>query len=228
MINAARPSTLCKCPYPQDPFTPEAVFRLLEDMVLKGSGKRPRRTDPAIAQLALALNAIQLNVRSEYDAWSEEPQRLQRIKDAMEVLIESLPKQLDYYAAIARGTNCIDCAGERLKPTRQDGSVVKARLSLFNELILTAKAARDLDLPQALNVLFFPTRDGRPPIKGWMGIAPELLRAFHYLLPGQPREAAYRFIAAVMPTITNEKPTLEAVKTAFKKKRFVNKGKRKS
>jgi hypothetical protein len=77
-------------------FTPESVYALLRgDKVLK-VGKRPAKSNPAIARLARGLNTIHHQVEFWSKPWRKE---LQKIDDAIQVLVEVLPKHLSSYRA---------------------------------------------------------------------------------------------------------------------------------
>lgn len=188
-------------------FTSESVFALLRERILKANEALPSIKDSGIAQLALALNIIRHQVEETREAWREEPNRLKRIDDAIGVLTDELPLQLQYFTEIAGGAQA-DAPGPLL--------------SAAKELVTSARKVRKHGVPQGINMLFLPSL----PIKSWMDIATDLQKVFSNALPGQPKAAIYRFIAEVVPAITGETPTVEAVKTAFKKKRVVNRGTR--
>lgn len=185
-------------------FTPASVFELLH-AVLKGTAKLPRATEPSVAYLANALNILRHETQRSIEPWREEPERLKNIDEAIRVLVEVLPEQLDYFAGIARQSG----------PKKE---TAEARIKAHRALIACARKARTVGLPKAVGSLFLPV----PPIKGWMDIAYDLRGIFNYALPGRPKASMYRFIMVVAPAITGESPTLEAVKTAFKRKRVVN------
>ena len=94
----------------------------------------------------------------------------------------------------------------------------RARLAAFHALDTAAHNARELGLPMVNNPMLVTT----PRTEHWMEYAETLAAIFHSALPGRSKEAAFRFIEAVSPTISGENPTFEAIKTAFKKKRFVD------
>ncbi len=81
--------------------------------------------------------------------------------------------------------------------------------------VTAAGAARELGLPMTNNpmLVIAPPTDKR-----WEHFGEQLAAIFHSALPGRSKEAAYRFIKAVVPDITGEQPSFEAIKTAFKKK----------
>jgi hypothetical protein len=142
--------------------------------------------------------------------WPKELEQLQRIGEAIWVLTEILPEHRKDYATVPGDMerwDMTDAAAE-----------ARARLAAVDALVTAARAARELGLPMANNMMLVMTT----PTKRWMHYAEELAAIFHTALPDRPKAAAYRFIVEVTPIVTGEHPTLEAVETAFKKKRFVN------
>src|SRR5664279_2286858 len=189
------------------PFTPEGVFALLRDEVLKDNATLPRSTDPAITHLARALNVFWWKVKGWTGPWREEQKQLQRIEEAIRVLTEILPEQRKDYAAIP-------AAIERWNMTA--AAAARADLAAFDALITAAHAARERGLPLALNMMLVMSK----PTERWKDFANELATIFHHCLPNRPKAAARRFIMVVTPTINGEEPTFQAVEARFKKKRF--------
>jgi hypothetical protein len=210
------PQSLAKAPiipWAAGPFTPEGVFALLRDKVMKGDAILPRSTDPAIAHLALMLNMFWWEVKGWTGPWREEQEQLQRVHEAIWTLTEILPAQRKDYAAIP-------AAIERWNMTA--AAEARADLAAFDALVTAAHAARERGLPLALNMMLVMGK----PTERWKDFAEDLRVIFGHALPGRPKAAAYRFIMAVTPAITGQHPTFQAVEAPFKKKRFVDRGKR--
>jgi hypothetical protein len=93
-------------------------------------------------------------------------------------------------------------------------------LAAIDALIDAANLAQQRNLPRIMVGMV-----GIPSVRGWKELADELQSLFSLALPDQPKAAAYRFIVAVVPILTGEHPTLEAVQTALKKKRYADRGK---
>jgi len=192
-------------PLSTGPFTPEKVVALLRGGVLNENALLPRPTDPTIAYLANALNAIWSSAQSA-PAWRENQERLRKIEDAIRVLTEILPEHRAVFTSTPFGLSEADA--------RDD-------LAAFDALVTAARAARERGLPRAKTV-FIET----VPTEEWRHFAEYLMAIFQFSVPKQPKAAAYRFIAAVTPDISGEHTTSSAVETAFKKKSFVNRGNR--
>lgn len=92
----------------------------------------------------------------------------------------------------------------------------RARLAAFDALVKAARAAREVGLPMIHN----PTLVMGRITQRWRDFGQLLATIFSSSFPDLSVAAAYRFIAAVTPEITGEHPTVEAVKTEFKKRRF--------
>src|SRR5271170_4247307 len=194
MLKRPDPATM------EPPFTPDLVYELLREVLKE---RRLGRKDPAITHLARALNIMRYEVRSTIAAWNEEPQRLKKIDEAIAILTETLPAQLQYYELLAS----------------RAGPDAEARAAAYKKALTALRAARDLGLPAAINVLFFP---GPPIDAGWNSIAEDVQKVFHFYLSKQSKEAGYRFVEAVMPRILigEESPSFDAIKTAFKKNKL--------
>ena len=196
------------------PFTPERVLALLRDEVLKGDAILPRSTDPAITHLARALNIFWWKVKGWTGPWREEQEQLKRIEEAIWVLTEILPAQRKDYAAIPAEMKHGDMT--------TGAEEARADLAACDALVTAAHAARKRGLPLALNMMLVMSK----PTKRWKDFAEDLRAIFDHALPDRPKAAAYRFIMAVTPAITGQHPTFQAVEAPFKKKRFVDRGKR--
>lgn len=211
------PQSLAKAPiipWAAGPFTPEGVFALLRDEVLKGAAILPRSTDPAITDLARMLNTFCWKVQGWTGPWREEQEQHQKIVDAIQVLTDIFPEQRKDYAAIA-------AAMERGDMTTA-AEEARADLAAFDALVTAAHAARERGLPLVLNMMLVMSK----PTERWKDFAEDLRVIFDDALPDRPKAAAYRFIMAVTPAITGQHPTFQAVEAPFKKKRFVDRGKR--
>lgn len=107
-------------------------------------------------------------------------------------------------------------------------STPSATGAMVGEFAHAVKIARDMllpfkNVPRQSAAVESNHGDGAPVgtlPQRWMDIADDLRTEFKIALPGRPDEAAYRFINAVVPTITGENPTTDAIKTAFTKKRI--------
>lgn len=201
------------------PFTHEGVFALLRDEVLKGGTALPGSTDPAITTLARALNIFWWKVKSWTGPWREEQKQLQKIADAIQVLTDIFPEQRKDYAAIAAAME----SGDMTTAAEE----ARADLAAFDALVTAAHAARKRGLPLALNMMLVMSKPiMSKPTKQWMDFAEDLRVIFDHALPNRPKAAAYRFIMEVTPAITGQHTTFQAVEAAFKKERFVDRGKR--
>ena len=210
------PQSLAKAPiipWADGPFTPEGVFALLRDTVLKGNATLPRATDPAITTLANALNMFWWKVKGWTGPWREEQEQLQRVQEAIWTLTEILPAQRKDYAAIP-------AAIERWNMTA--AAEARADLATFDALVTAAHTARERGLPLALNMMLVMSK----PTERWKDFAEDLRVIFDHALPDRPKAAAYRFIMAVTPAITGQHPTFQAIEAPFKKQRFIDRGKR--
>jgi hypothetical protein len=193
------------CPCPPEPFTLGMLLAVLRE-VLKGDVTLPVPT--TIAPLMFCLNGICSKVKGWAGPWHEEQKQLAMVTEAIRVLTEILPAQRVGYAALAGGSERL-CKQESAAKTQAD-------LAALDNLISAVRVARERGLPLTLNaMLVMPS-----PAKHWEDIAEELWELFHSALPDASKEAGYRFIKAVVPTITGETPSLGAIKTAFKKHRL--------
>jgi hypothetical protein len=191
------------------PLTPDGLFVLLRDKILiSEQTKRPGSSDPAIVELSFALRSFRRRFEGWSGPWSTAFEEFRKIEEAIALLSDTLPSHRRTYseavAAIARFG------------TTQDWAIIVARaqLSAFDELVKAARAARAVGLPLAPETGIIET----PRTERWSDFAHELQAHFNHALPRRPKDAAYRFIAEVVPAITGEHPSFEAVKTVFKRK----------
>lgn len=126
-----------------DPFTPERIFALLRDMVVRGSAVRPRQTDPAVANLAAALRLVRMRAQGAIETFDRERDRFDRIAHAMQTLAEVLPIQLDYFAKVERRLG----GGYSM----HSGALIKASTAP----IQSVAKARNVGIPRALDTSFF-------------------------------------------------------------------------
>lgn len=243
-----------------DPFTPDGVFTLLQD-ILKGDTTLPRSSDPAIADLASVLRTLRWKAQGWIGPWPRELEDTRRIAEAIGVLTEILPIYREIYerepaaferfgaggagAEAQRETFEASVAATRLRLVSIGGEAeiaafdakveaarvrnaemevnadraaaeARARLAAFNALVEAARAAHEIGLPMIQNPILVMS----PITQRWRDFGQVLAANVRSNFPWLPMAAVYRFIAAVTPEITGEHPTMEAVKTEFKKRRF--------
>jgi hypothetical protein len=199
------------CPCPPEPFTLGMLLAVLRE-VLKGDVTLPVPT--TIAPLMFCLNGICSKVKGWAGPWREEQKQLAMAAEAIRILIEFLPTQRNIYVALAGASERL-CKKEAAAKTQAD-------LAALDSLISAARVARKRGLPLTLNAMLVAPS----PTEGWTDIAEELRELFHSVLPDASKEAGYRFVKAVVPTITGESPSFDAIKTVFKRHRLPNRGKR--
>jgi hypothetical protein len=189
------------------------VLALLRDAVLAGGATMPHPTDPAILQLARCVNAYRQMVRGWAGPWREEETRRRKISEAIRVLAENLPAERKGFAVMP--------AILEQYASMEQAAKARATLAAFDALVTAAREASDRGLPQA-----FVRDPSEPWPERWKDFAERMTDIFHEVLPGHSKAAAYRFIVAVTPAITGERPTFQAVEAHLKKRRQVNRGKR--
>lgn len=194
-----------------EPFTPEGVFTLLRDKVLKGEARLPRPGDPAISDLVRALCWLQRRFRGWTGPWLIELENFRRIDEAIRVLTEILPRHREVYAGIVADFERFGAAQEWAEME------ARAQLEAFDALVAAAHAARDVGLPLLQESALALT----PRTERWRDFGRELEACFNFALPDRPKEALYRFIVEVTPAITGEHPSVFAVQSEFKRKRLV-------
>lgn len=206
-----------------DSFTPKRVQDLLRE-VLKNKTKLPNLDSPGLIDLAWVLNILHWKVKGWRGPWPRELEKRDAIADAIYCLTEDFPDQRKHYLAEVEmcerwETDESLSESKRLyfAKAREDA---QARLIALDDLTAAAERARELGLP----MIFSPELVMSSPTKRWVDIAKDLRWALEMAVPDCSKESVYRFIEAVVPDITGEQPSHEAVKTAFKKKRLENRG----
>ena len=185
-------------------FTPEKVHDLLVARVLKG-GKLPPRNDPAISDLYHSLKALQDLVKFRTVHWKPNSERRQQLAYAMRVMDTVLPPLgAEVAAALASSDG-------NLELTRQN----REALDVISNLSKAVTAAGECA------ALLHPALRLSATVR-WEQYARDLMALLRQALPLSTKESGYRFLVAVIPDITGETPTLQAVKTHLKKDRPVN------
>jgi hypothetical protein len=200
---------------PAGPFTAESLFELLNKVLLT-TDRAARRGDRGIADFASHLNLMAQRANIEASVWTQEAENIERALPAIETLINVLPLMAPDYVEAASNRNFHGLPFS----TEMTAKVQRSRqeLETLERLYQAALAARRLGLPRA----FYPAVHH---YTKWKYFASDLAELFHEYLPGHSKEAGYRFIKEVVPSITDETTTIEAVKSQLKKKRPVNRGK---
>jgi hypothetical protein len=185
-------------------FTPEKVHDLLATKVLKGE-TLPPRNDPAISDLCHSLNALQDLVKFRTVHWKPNSERRQQLAYAMRVMDTVLPPLgAEVAAALASSDG-------NLELTRQN----REALDVISNLSKAVTAAGECA------ALLHPALRLSATVR-WEQYARDLMALLRQALPLSTKESGYRFLVAVIPDITGETPTLQAVKTHLKKDRPVN------
>ena len=209
-------------------FTPKSVLTLLRT-VLKGNDRLPPQDGELIAMLTKALNILHWRVKGWAGPWSEHLETVRRIGEAILILTETLPTLREDYVREIKLLERHDLATEPPNRPAADSAKARAciaefiekqraRLAAFDALVSAADDARELGLPMVNNPMLVTS----PRTEHWMDYAETLAAIFRSALPGRSKEAAFRFVEAVSPTISGENPTFEAVRSAFMRKRFVD------
>lgn len=194
--------------------TAQSVHDLLRNSVLKGDARLPGPTDESVAMMARALGILHYQARAWAGPWLIEKENLREVSEAISTIVRILPVLRDEYI----GEVLVD---SRSVFTHRVPGKAKDDLTALDFLISAARQAQERQLPITSKKWW----EFVPPIKGWKDIAEDIQVLFACFFPDQPKAAAYRFIAAVAPLLTGEHPTVEAVQTALKKKRYSNRGK---
>ena len=194
----------------KEQFTPAKVHDLLAAKVLKGEKTLPPRNDPAIANLCHSLNALQTLVKLRTVDWKNSSSQRQQLASAMIVMEEVLPPLGDEVA-------------EALRFASDDGNLELSRqcreaLDVISNLTKAVTAAGECA------ALLHPALRLSATVR-WEQYARDLIALFYQALSLSSKESGYRFLVAVMPDITGEAPTFQAVKTHLKKDRPVKRGK---
>lgn len=192
---------------PNYPITPESIYVVLRDTVLKGKDALPASTDPVIERLANYLNGMRWSFKGWTGPWREDEKKIQSIVEAIRLLTEFLPQQREEYVTTLSGY-------ERWHMTDAAGKA-RADLAAIDALLCAAQNVRARKLPLS-NLMIAVS----PQNETWMHYARRLQEIFQQMLPGRSKAAAYRFIVAVAPLVSGEEPTIQAVTTAFKKRRL--------
>jgi hypothetical protein len=216
-------------------FTPERVHQELLK-ALRGETVVPSAHDPAFTYLAERLNIFRFIARGWNRARREE-EELKAICSAINTLVELLPKWRDIWANELALFNTsvaglpddqranFEAELATLPPVKISGREIAARgdpfdtggldLAALDALVEAANVARRRGLPHTPLIAFSKR------IEAWPHIAEDLFKMIDHVLPTVPKLAAYRFIAAVVPEITEDAPTVQAVRTQIMRKRPV-------
>jgi hypothetical protein len=169
--------------------------------------------------------------------WRKE---LENIVHSIYILTEILPKWRDNFdAELASFDNLMDnlpedsrteyaaeaarAAADMGQPKGYDFREERQiNLAAYDALVKAASVARERGLPLAPMIALSMR------IERWRHFAEHLQKVIRHVLPQASKAASYRFIAAVTPDITGEKPTYEAVRSQLMRNRPVNRGKRPS
>jgi hypothetical protein len=213
-------------------FTPEKVKDLLRSKVLKGNDRLPPISDINLAaqNLAECLNIIRWRVQGWNGPWKAHHEGCLKIAEAFSVILEHAPSHRESLAgeigAMEDALEKRGCKDDATCYFRIESYLVNARaqLAAWDAVIAAVNEACEVGLPLAhhMNVVSSTSET-------WLDIALELERLFHATLPKCSDPAAYRFIEAVVPGITGEKPSFETIRDVFKpskSSRLVNRGTR--
>jgi hypothetical protein len=189
----------------KEQFTPGKVHDLLATKVLKGEKTTlPPRNDPAVSDLCHSLNVLQywVKLRTVHGTNSD---RREQLAFAMRIVDTVLPP---LGAEVAEALAWFDDGN--LELTRQ----YREALDVISNL---AKAVTEAG---ECAVLLHPALRLTGTVR-WEQYARDLIALFRQALPASSKESGYRFLVAIMPDITGETPTFDAVKTHLKKDRPV-------
>ncbi len=178
-----------------DPLTPEIVHRLLKE-ALRNSQCVPSPKSEEVERLTASLNRLREYAKYRSTILPKETETVMHIGDAIENLIEDLPKIREKYVVTLEGAERWGLATES----------AKANLEAIDQLMAAAQAARELGLPLLPHAYVLGM-----PAERWTGCARYLAERFEEATNAS-KEAGYRFIAAVAPRITGEGPTPGYVK----------------
>ena len=202
-------------------FTQQKTFELLRE-ILKGDDPLPSQSGLPLQTIVEYLNIIRWRTHGWNGPWERHHDECQKIADALGVLLEILPSHRESVAAEVRAAERWEHDPKMSAEFPAGLAEARGHVAAMDALIAAAATAykRGLPLAHMMNVMSAPARR-------WQDVAPDLKRIFQTALPRCSDAAAYRFIEAVVPDITNERPTFETVKDAFKPskpKRLVNRG----
>jgi len=193
-----------------EPFTPELVHDLVK-VAMMGS-RQPQPPDAKseeVSRLTEILNHVRWTAEHCRSQLPTEFERGDAIARALRILTEEAPKLRDEYI-------------EDLKSSEQSNWEVahfRAKLKTLDTLVAAAQAAKRLSFYPRVVPFGFEGTTGC-----WTECVKFLMEAFKLTMGGS-KETAYRFIEAVAPKITGERPTLNAIKTEVKRKRWESRGK---
>lgn len=183
------------------------LTKLLQEKVIKSGDS----LDPAaVSKLASALGNCRVQIELRKSAMQLEKDRQRKIRDALDVLIELLPD--------ARKDR------EKQEPSTlathwPQGPTVEDAIATIDTLNSAAVYAR-------VHMLFGPGLFTFSPFtEEWQDSAKRLDELFNTILGKQSRDATYRFVEAIVPYLTGEHPPYEGVRSAFMRKRLVDRGK---
>lgn len=216
----------------QPAFTPKMVKELLRNKILKGAALRRTsmlKLSSAAYVLAGYLNFLRWRAQNWIGPWKTHHDERELGVKAIVWLTKIYPSHRESLAAEicameqwenapARSVREATAAklGIPCGPDFKDGlAKLRADLAAMDALIAAAWVARERGLPLA-----HPMNVTSPAAELWPDIAEDLQKMLLAVLPAAGLEASYHFIEAVVPTITGEKPTYPAVKTAFVMKRL--------
>jgi hypothetical protein len=212
------------------PRTPRSQFtrKKVDDLLgakLKGNVLLPNPSGPAVGGLVFHLNFLQWKVRGWTGPWSKEQNRREMIAGAIQYLIEALPPQREDYVAE------LDLAGKKWEWNNEDVAKeaaetaakammnASADLAAFDALIAALITARERGLPLTFNWMLSSLHEpilGRPKFR-WLEFVRELYDAFDRAVPNAGKRAIYRLIEAVVPDISGEHPSYDAIETELKR-----------
>jgi hypothetical protein len=204
-------------------FTPPKLYELCCKAV-KGTDVRPSPTDHALETLSDYLNILRWRAQNWTGPWEKHHEECKKIAEAIRVLAEVLPSHRESFAAEVHGAERWENDPTMSADFKAGLADARANVAAMDALIAAVTEARERGLPLAHIMNAVSSAAER-----WQDIAPDLKRIFQSALPKRSDAAAYRFIEAVVPDITNEKPTFDIIKDTFKRSkssRLVNRGNR--
>ena len=192
---------------PPGPFTPESVRAMLTTEVLKGEAVP---NSAAVAALCHTLNTLRTYVDLRTIHWKAPMERRQQLASALialETILPTLRSEVEQAREFHQSDNATDQANECQRAVDVIDGLTQA-----------------VTMASHCSILLHPAMRRETTVK-WEQYSRDLLIQFKHVLPNSKKESGYRLIVAVMPNITGERPTLEAVKSHIKRNRPVKRGK---
>jgi hypothetical protein len=183
--------------------TQEVRELLLGDKIIKKrESLKPGKDSEVFASLGQIICNMKWQISCERNSWKRSAELRKQLVETLTCLNNAIPP---LYAEVDEALQ--NFATDGLIQPREEAI---SALSALEELMSAAGRASQQRILTAPELRI-------PPVDSWPRYAEVLEQKFHSLLPDQSKEAAYRFIVEVLPWVTGEEPTVDAVEKHLKR-----------